>query len=608
MRVPVKTVVPIMAAVVFLAFIQALPASGLAQSVADSGCLTPSAGGTASGCPTTGASGTPLTNVSATVPGATTLIFAASGDFGNTEPITNLQTILDNSGWPTDVATKLPSSLQQYKAIWYIEAVDALTTSQESKLESFVRSGKSLYLTGERPCCEAVNESDQTVVDALVSGGGVGVGGVGDVDESDTPEPLNMGAASQITRSPYMVSDWTPSEPGGLSGVTGKNIVATAPDGTPTMAAWGNGQMKNGKGRLVIGMDINWLEWEYANQQLSTSLAQNIQDFLMDQSPPSAAVGASYVALGDSYASGEGSGTYISGTNTSDDKCHRASNGYAKQLSVDFGLALGFYACSGDIISDLYSSNHATAEMKTSPDDGNLGEPAQLSKLGPSTLLVTLSMGGNDTGFVPVLTDCTGGVKPNEGGTGCQDRDDFAVETNLGYLMDGRLSGCLPYLPDAEADSTSGFCGFEPSLETVYEDVAELAPNAAIYVVGYPHIFGSTFTKAGFCDVGGVGSVRYTIAKSDVAWINSETNELDQDIENMVSDAASTTGRSITFVDPRSTFHGHAVCDSGAKWINALQITAALKPTKESFHPNVTGQQKLADLLYQTVGAPPGEA
>jgi len=531
---------------------------------------------------------------------ATTLIFG-SGDYGNTEPVTDLQTLLDDDGWPTDVATTLPLNLSQYKAIWFIDAQNPLTAAEEKRLENFVRVGKSVYLTGERPCCEQVNQSDQAVIDSLVSGGAVQVGGLGDADYANTFEPANLGAADGLTRFPNFIGEWNPDAPGGLAGVSGANVTTTAPGGEPTGAAWDQSSMVNGKGRLAIQMDVNWLEWSDTAEQANTLLAQNIESFLMKQKAP-ALTGSPYAALGDSYASGEGSFSYLHSSNTSGDRCHRATGGYAEQLASQFSLSLGFAACSGDIITDLYLSNPATAQLFTSASAGYAREKAQFSVLGPGTQLVTLSVGGNDVGFADVLHDCISGAL-SSGSYDCQSRDQTSAEENLSYLVNGRPDGCMAFFPFADPQNdTDGFCAAEPSLEQVYTDITELAPNAAIYVVGYPHLFGSTFNKKGVCDVGGVAGVRYTIQGSDVEWINSETDNLDQDIQAAVNDAAAATGHSITFIDPRPTFGGHGVCDSGAPWINGLKLGISTSPPKqESFHPNVAGQQMLTDLISQTI-------
>lgn len=108
-----------------------------------------------------------------------------------------------------------------------------------------------------------------------------------------------------------------------------------------------------------------------------------------------------YVALGDSFQSGEGAYDYLPLTDTEQNKCHRSANAYPRRL-VDNGavaLALDFGACSGAVISDL-----AVPYAPSDPPytDGT----AQLDRLDSSTKLVTLGVGGNDVGFASILKGC----------------------------------------------------------------------------------------------------------------------------------------------------------------------------------------------------------
>ena len=50
------------------------------------------------------------------------------------------------------------------------------------------------------------------------------------------------------------------------------------------------------------------------------------------------------------------------------------------------------------------------------------------------------------------------------------------------------------------------------------------------------------------------------------------------------------------FVDPRSAFTGHAICDS-VEWVNGLS-----NPILESYHPNRDGQNGYTQLLASKLG------
>ncbi len=112
-----------------------------------------------------------------------------------------------------------------------------------------------------------------------------------------------------------------------------------------------------------------------------------------------------YVALGDSFQSGEGAGAYLPLTDVNGNKCHRSAYAYPRRL-VDAGvvtLNLDFGACSGAVINDLAVSYNPNQPPYT---DGI----AQLDRLSSSTKLVTLGIGGNDMKFAEVLESCVKGT------------------------------------------------------------------------------------------------------------------------------------------------------------------------------------------------------
>ncbi len=301
-------------------------------------------------------------------------------------------------------------------------------------------------------------------------------------------------------------------------------------------------------------------------------------------------IGASYVALGDSYASGEGAFSYLAGSNTKTDKCHRATGGYAEQLAAQLGVSLDFAACSGATIPDFTAVNA----------EGN-GEQPQLDHLSEQTQLVTLSIGGNDAGFQPLITDCIhSGLPDPYGSPGCQGRDATLLQQALGFLANGVPAGCYQLPGHNYPSGNVNVCGPVESLTQLYQQIGARAPSAQIIVVGYPHLFGN-FTGSQ-CRVGtAVGVEPFYVSQSDAQWLNSEGDAMNQIIATSVS-AAAADGINISFADPTATFAGHGLCDTGTPWINGLLFTptAALPPVTfkvESFHPNKNGQLALYSLI-----------
>lgn len=155
------------------------------------------------------------------------------------------------------------------------------------------------------------------------------------------------------------------------------------------------------------------------------------------------AAGPSYVALGDSYASGTGTRSYISdGTS-----CQRSTYAYPSLIAQARGYTLNFKACSG-----------ATTSTVTS---------GQLSALSTGTRFVTISVGGNDAGFSSVLTECAQPGWMSD----CQGKINTATNF-INNTLPGRLS-------------------------TLYASIKSKAPNAKVVVIGYPRIFNGEDCNAG---------------------------------------------------------------------------------------------------------------
>jgi lysophospholipase L1-like esterase len=213
-----------------------------------------------------------------------------------------------------------------------------------------------------------------------------------------------------------------------------------------------------------------------------------------------------YVALGDSYASGAGAGSYVDGS------CRRSANAYPALRGKEFP-SFKFVACSGATTKSLRS---------------------QLRALTPATTLVTITVGGNDLGFVDVMTTCT-----LNGDSSCEKRVGKARDFTRDQLP-------------ARLDAT-------------YATIKEAAPSAQLVVLGYPRLF----TPDDECRT---LSVRKRQALNDAA----------DELSGVISEAASRAGA--RYVDVRQAFADHGVC-ADEPWINAL-----VSPTGDSYHPNEAGQ------------------
>ncbi len=179
-------------------------------------------------------------------------------------------------------------------------ADNPLTPSEETELEAFVNAGHGVYLTGDEPASEALDNSDSVVVNALVDGGGIEVGGQGDADSASAPNSVNSSAIDEVAMSPSQLTSWTPDEPGGLADVGASNVLTStsfAEHPTPTGAVWDGTSLLGREGRLAILMHINWLELEFWDSTTATQMALNMQRFLISSLPVPAKVNASWAGF-----------------------------------------------------------------------------------------------------------------------------------------------------------------------------------------------------------------------------------------------------------------------------------------------------------------------
>ena len=281
-----------------------------------------------------------------------------------------------------------------------------------------------------------------------------------------------------------------------------------------------------------------------------------------DQSTP-APQPKRYVALGDSFSSGEGTFDYFNTQNS----CHRSKEAYPYSLAEK--LSLGepvFAACSGAVTDDFYSTNPK-----------NTNELRQLDLLTKDTEIVTLTVGGNDAGFAYVLDKCVN--RHDHTGWGCSE------DKSLRRYVDGQLA--------ALAGKSQGTIDGRPihSLLGLYRSIHERAPQAKIYVAGYPRLFGTD--RKGYkrvkqapsraaCFVPTIASLDY----ADAVWLNKQADRLNKVISDQV-EAAKKEGIKARYVTA-GLFAGHGLCDSFEPWINEVVINDG-KPAAESFHPTSVG-------------------
>lgn len=222
--------------------------------------------------------------------------------------------------------------------------------------------------------------------------------------------------------------------------------------------------------------------------------------------------GAVYVALGDSYAAGEGRDPYEDGTNVGEklnkrgnnvnpDKnlCHRSLGGaYGSRYAWRFVLPdvpvpqRAFWACSGARSIDMMD---APGKFAVANPYYQSGQPDQTATVGTTTKWITVSAGGNDTltnSIVPRGQDAPAGFGAI--GLAC-------VTYLLGRTLH-HVSGqpaCSSVLTNEKrlvAPNSDGSSMLGGRLARLYSRLLDNAPNAVLVVVGYPRVFPTDYKNA----------------------------------------------------------------------------------------------------------------
>jgi hypothetical protein len=471
------------------------------------------------------------------------------GEGHSPEPAENLQAMLEHDGYSTTLKSKLPADLAPYEAIWYIDAFNAISSSAQASLEGFVRSGKGLYLTGERPCCEPLNHSDETILGKLLDRPPIRVGDDEDVERpSFTQNLVNPSAVGGIAQIPNRLSTWQPSAPGAIIGVPEQNTFTFGYQPVfpvATGAAWSSSEIVGGHGALVLMMDIDWLEAAYGNLPQAEQFVVNIQRFLTGR-PANV---SRYVALGDSFSSGDGNPPYEPESVTQG--CKRsAANAYPDVIAKDLGLSASqagfdFAACSGAKVDEIQAD--------------------QLSGLGNATRLVTMTAGGDTVGFAPVLKAC--------------------ILYHYRHLLSDTSCASNASAPPDVRNAKTNIQALLGSLEALDREVRSRAPGAAshIYVLGYPDLFPLPSKVTNGCS---------GLNKASVLWLSERQTELN----NVVSAAA--RAERLNYVNPNEpgkpySFEGHDICSAHPWFHTVVSALAGSTP----LHPNQEGQHRLAEAL-----------
>jgi hypothetical protein len=270
-----------------------------------------------------------------------------------------------------------------------------------------------------------------------------------------------------------------------------------------------------------------------------------LSTFALTAPSAASASGAPYVSMGDSYTAGPGLNPSSPGA---PEGCGQSTINYPHLVASALGLSLDDVSCSGASRFNFTNAQFA-------------GQPPQFNALGASTRVVSVSMGGNDNDiFGRLVNGCT--------------------ETDSGDTQN-RGAPCKHAYGKAEASAIKE--DKRPYTEVLTE-IHQLAPEAKVFVVGYPEIT----PRAGSC----FQSLPWT--SGDDRWVVG----LEQKLNGMLAEAAKSDGYG--YVDTFSPSSGHDMCQPfGVRWVEPLEgvIEGA------SVHPNAAGMEADARALEQAMTA-----
>ncbi|CAN5301162.1 hypothetical protein BH09PSE2_BH09PSE2_09710 [soil metagenome] len=279
--------------------------------------------------------------------------------------------------------------------------------------------------------------------------------------------------------------------------------------------------------------------------RVAVSLAMSFASAGIAQAAQGASIGGGrYVSMGSSYAAGPGVGVRDAASGA----CARSLSNYARRLAARRGLQLVDVACSGATTEDVLTRPQA-------------GFRPQIEAVTPETRLVTITIGGNDVGYVADL---------------------------MGYSCRGAGRAC-PVKSDAEVEA--GFAALPGAMRRVLSETRRRAPDAKVVLVGYlPAVSKGRV---------GCGSLE-PLSEADAARIRSEVDRLEQ----VFASAAKDTGA--LFVRMTELAIGHDAC-AAEPWITNYKASqVATWPVGVPYHPNQAGMDHLADAIDAVLSSPNG--
>ena len=274
--------------------------------------------------------------------------------------------------------------------------------------------------------------------------------------------------------------------------------------------------------------------------QLLTALALTPVAHAQLAPPPA---GAKYVNMGSSFAAGPSIAAPADSPTT---RCGRSAENYAHQLARRHGLLLVDVSCGGSTTAHLLGPWNELAP--------------QLDAVDANTLLVTMTTGGNDLGYL--------------GGLSAMSCANVAAKADT---TPQRPCNAIPPLP---TDAT--YAGVEARFRQIIAEVHRRAPKARLVIVDYLTILPPT---------GGCAVMPLSPAQAESS--RGIAKRLDE-ITTRVAKETSTE-----LIPASKLDEGHDVCAKDA-WLNGYPSPGVpVEPT--FYHPRLAAMTAIADALDRQI-------
>jgi lysophospholipase L1-like esterase len=258
-----------------------------------------------------------------------------------------------------------------------------------------------------------------------------------------------------------------------------------------------------------------------------------LSDSSVASPPQSLPPGSQYVSMGSSYAAGFGIQPQEPGAGA----CGRSLLDYPHLVAAKMHLQLDDVSCGGAVIADALRETQGA-------------NPPQIEAVNSHTRLVTMTIGGNDVGYIATAIACG---QPH--------------------------STCTAAASPAQIDAA--FQALPNALTRLIQAVRTKAPAATIVLVTYPRLVPPTACPA----------LHYSQAATRL--VGSMGSRLEQVFVNVAKTDH------VRLADPYVLGATHGPCATDAsQWVAGLVASNGFE-----YHPTVAGHHEMAQLVEQALGS-----